>query len=1114
MKDRFLLFCFALLLAPCSLFSQQTIFNRVVSPVGTFNGFVGGIAQDKNGYMWFATQGGLYKYDGYRFTLYSNDPSDSNSIGASHLETVYADREGIIWIALWVGGLDRLDPATGKVTHFRYDPRNTDGISDTKVRAILEDHEGTLWVGTHNGLDMFDRKTGKFKHFRHDKNDPHSLSSDIVRELYEDREGVLWVGTGSVFPDEGAADDGGLNRFDRQTGKFTRYVHDPNDPHSLINNKVQSLLEDSRGNFWVGTAGDGLHIMDRKTGKFERYRYDPAHPERLSRPALNTTGVDQIHFITEDAAHNIWIATLGNGINKYDPKTKRITHFGYKDSASGFRHNSGWSFCNSRDGVLWIGTYEGGLYRLDPYQKDIPHVTTTGAVFGFCTDSLNNFWIATTQGLIVQNRKTGISRIFVGTPRDPQSLIDNWILSIYSANDGSLWIGNNGGLNRYNPASGRFTAYSNLPRNTLDGNVASVYAIKAAGGDTLCLGTSAGIVLMDERTGGFISFANKPKDSTSISPYDVVCLLPEKSGNIWAGDLTAGGLNYFDRKTRSFTHFLKGLSVSSVIKDHEGTIWVGTDVGVYYRKDPQSGFQKFKFFGSAVDVTNVLSIVEDDNKNIWVSTSLGIFRINGVTQEVMLYGANRNISADDLTPISGYKGPDGSIYFGASNGYYTFSPSELGGNPTAPQVVFTSFIVQGKPIIAGKDNILPFPLQATKKISLAYDQNVFSFDFAGIHYASPENNRHLYMLENYDQTWRGAGAEKSASYFNVPPGHYIFHVKAASSDGVWAEKSIAIVISPPWWRTWWAYCMYALLLLGVIVTVDRFQKARVIRAERERTRERELAQAKEIEKAYHKLTTTQAQLIQSEKMASLGELTAGIAHEIQNPLNFVNNFSEVNRELLNEMLDEVDKGNTQEASSLAKNIIDNEEKIIYHGKRADAIVKSMLQHSRISTGQKEPTDINALTDEYLRLSYHGMRAKDKSFNVELRTDFDDRVGKVSVVAQDIGRVLINLFNNAFYAVMEKQKSLSASASYAPLVEVVTKKLNAAVEIRIKDNGPGISQKVIDKIYQPFFTTKPAGQGTGLGLSLSYDVISKEHGGQIKVNTKEGEFTEFIIELPA
>jgi two-component system, NtrC family, sensor kinase len=265
-----------------------------------------------------------------------------------------------------------------------------------------------------------------------------------------------------------------------------------------------------------------------------------------------------------------------------------------------------------------------------------------------------------------------------------------------------------------------------------------------------------------------------------------------------------------------------------------------------------------------------------------------------------------------------------------------------------------------------------------------------------------------------------------------------------------------------------------------------------------------------LENALSELKSTQAQLIQSEKMASLGELTAGIAHEIQNPLNFVNNFSDVNQELLVEMKDEIEKGNSDEAKAIANDVIKNEQKINHHGKRADAIVKGMLQHSRKTSGQKEPTDINALADEYLRLSYHGLRAKDKTFNAEMKTDFDGMIGKINVIPQDIGRVLLNLFNNAFYAVNE-QKTRNPEL-YKPTVSVTTMKCDDKVQIIVKDNGNGIPQNIVDKIFQPFFTTKPTGEGTGLGLSLAYDII-KVHGGTLKVESNEGEGSEFIIQLP-
>jgi len=268
----------------------------------------------------------------------------------------------------------------------------------------------------------------------------------------------------------------------------------------------------------------------------------------------------------------------------------------------------------------------------------------------------------------------------------------------------------------------------------------------------------------------------------------------------------------------------------------------------------------------------------------------------------------------------------------------------------------------------------------------------------------------------------------------------------------------------------------------------------------------------QIEKTLVDLKQTQQQLVQSEKMASLGELTAGIAHEIQNPLNFVNNFSEVNNELIEELKSQKSKLKSEEQDEILNDIFQNNEKINHHGKRADAIVKGMLQHSRASSGQKEPTDINILADEYLRLAYHGLRAKDKTFNAKFEIDLDKSIDKINVVPQEIGRVILNLINNAFYTVSEKKRQLNGT--YEPTVVVSTRRLENKVEVKVKDNGNGIPQKVMDKIFQPFFTTKPTGEGTGLGLSLSYDIITKGHGGALKVETKEGEGSEFIIQLPA
>jgi signal transduction histidine kinase len=402
------------------------------------------------------------------------------------------------------------------------------------------------------------------------------------------------------------------------------------------------------------------------------------------------------------------------------------------------------------------------------------------------------------------------------------------------------------------------------------------------------------------------------------------------------------------------------------------------------------------------------------------------------------------------------------------------------------------------------------PYNMPVNLSLPHYQNYLQFHFAQVHGDEQDTTWYQYILEGINKKWTRTSNPYSESYLSLNPGDYTFKVSSLYK-GTWNKPiEFKFTIMPPWWQTWWAYTLFALGTLVIIGLIVHY-RSRMLKAENILLEKKVAQRTNELKKSLEELKTTQVQLIQSEKMASLGELTAGIAHEIQNPLNFVNNFSEVNNELIEELENELKNNNTNEAILIAKDIKENEQKINHHGKRADAIVKSMLQHSRASTGTKESTDINALCDEYLRLSYHGLRAKDKTFNADFKTDFDQSIGKINIIPQDIGRVLLNLYNNAFYAVNEKKKQ--QGENYESVVTVNTKKINDKVEIRVTDNGNGIPQKVIDKIFQPFFTTKPTGLGTGLGLSLSYDII-KAHGGEIKVESKEGKGSEFVILLPA
>jgi signal transduction histidine kinase len=367
-------------------------------------------------------------------------------------------------------------------------------------------------------------------------------------------------------------------------------------------------------------------------------------------------------------------------------------------------------------------------------------------------------------------------------------------------------------------------------------------------------------------------------------------------------------------------------------------------------------------------------------------------------------------------------------------------------------------------------------------------------------------------LEGRDDTWVYSNdVSTSKTYFNLLAGSYTFKVATKGITGKWsAPAEFNFTILPPWWKTWWAYLTYTLLtILGIRGIVQ--YRSRQLKRENRLLEEKVSQRTEELKSTIDHLKATQSQLIHSEKMASLGELTAGIAHEIQNPLNFVNNFSEINHELLEEAEVEMVNGNLDSVQDIIHDLKKNEQKISEHGKRADSIVKGMLLHSRSATGEKIGTDINALCEEYLRLAYHGIRAKDRNFNADFETDFDLNLPLVKVVPQDIGRVLLNIINNAFQSLL-RDNNLKVSKSQTPKVSITTKSIKDRIEISISDNGPGIPDDLKDKIFQPFFTTKPTGEGTGLGLSLSYDIV-KAHGGELTCSSKVGEGSTFMIILP-
>ena len=828
--------------------TQQLKFNLVSGSNGISLGRINGITRDTHGVMWFSDQDQqcIFRYDGTLMTKYAYDSKNSdksNSLGGRYPECIFADSSGIIWIGFWGTGLDRLDPVTNTFTHFRHKTDDPASLANDTVSALLVDHLGNLWVGNNDGLDLLNRKINGFKHYKSIEHDSTTLSYNVVRVVYEDHAGTLWIGTG--FPWTEPEYKGGLNKFDRQTGKFTRYLNDPENPHSLINNKVRSIFEDSRGVFWVGTAGDGLHTMDRKSGSFIRHTYNPAKPDQLSRPPLIKNVSDHITFISEDALGYIWIGTFGNGVNRYDTATKKITYFGGNGGKSAFKDINCWWINSSKDGLLWMSTQEPNLYRIDLLTNNIKrYETQLGRVYSFLEEKPGVIWLGTENGLVREDVKTGTLRRFLNDPQNPNGLSSNAVTSISKDERGDLWLGTRGGgINHFNPGTGTFNHFRNDPKKkeSLSADIAEI--VYQDSHSDVWIATENGLDLMDRKNGKFIKYQNNQNDTNSISSSFVTAVLREDSNVLWAGTYYFG-VNKMNVKTGKFKHYLPNSFVTSIYKDNAGIIWVGAENGLYRYDKKSDDFLSFDERETGFGIHHVTSIVGDDNDNLWVSSSSGIYRIGEKRDQIIIYNeknAVEGFTAQKNWRASSYKGQDGKIYFGSSAGYYAFYPDKLKNIAHTPEMDLVNFWVNGRQVAAVSQRPFIKPVSTVQEVHLKHDQNVFSVGFAAIDFGDPAERKFYYKLENYDENWRPAESGEKAYYYYVPPGKYIFRVKAVNiTNGSSAEKLTGLIIFPPWWQTWWAYSLFAFCLITGIVLILMAQKKRLIEKERRLGKEREL----------------------------------------------------------------------------------------------------------------------------------------------------------------------------------------------------------------------------------------------------------------------------------
>jgi len=1059
---------------------------------GLSNSFVTDIFNDRDGFLWIANRNGLYRYDGENLLFYMPiaqdhyigdmvqdktgrlwlttensgdlevlDPNNGTlkkaerSSGLTNVgfEDIFCDKQQKIWVTTaFKNGIYIIDPEseqTRRLDEARY-------LSDTTAQSVVQDNKHNIWIATHKGVNIIDLQNKKIKYL----NKSNGLRSDTTGILLVDPTGrVLMTMHGGL-----------LNVIDVKKNKI-QTISEARDSKY----RIYCLSQDKQGKIWIGTIGNGLKIIDLESQTVKNLK------------KINGLKEDVILTITQSIQGQAWIGTMSglNMINDNSTNVERIGN-GQVDLLVSDAQGLVWEFIHNKKGVDIIDEKNKVIRHLGAQQGLASDSTLTA------TDIKGKLFMPSASGLdIIDSTGKTITHVDI-----EQGASKRLGYNVVADKTGRIWMNETGGMCVYDPTSNTVKHIGKA--QGFDAETFNCMQTDASG--RIWINTNDGaIIVIDPVNYTVQNITNNVQGFKDMDPQGP-CFLDGEKGNMWIGTDKGIYIANLENKTLTALSTAQGLideRIATLLK-HHGQIYASTLSGITIINPPDEGI-----------VTN----------KKWIAQSFG--KEYGLEKVSPDYGRTDVISPDGLF----FSGDYGVTVLDLSKKDLFLHPAFISGI----NIMDEPKIFKGKSqsILNGsKWDGETGPFNLPVNLQLAHDQNYLRFNFEMLNLANHDTTWYRYKLVGSDTGWsEQTTSMMSRNYFSLAPGKYTFEVVSKNPDNNWSKPAVfSFAIMPPWWQTWWAYIFYVLAFGSTIWSFVYFRSQQLVKEKRilehkVQVRTEEVIQQKEeietqrdnLEKAFIELKTTQTQLIQSEKMASLGELTAGIAHEIQNPLNFVNNFSEVNKEMLLELETEIKNGNTEDALALTTDIIQNEEKINHHGKRADSIVKGMLEHSRARSGQKEPTDLNVMAEEFMRLSYHGLRAKDKLFNAELVTHFDPDLPKINVIQQDMGRMLLNLFNNAFYAVNQKKKT--AGAEYKAQVSVSTEKATGHVTVKIKDNGVGIPDTIKEKIMQPFFTTKPTGEGTGLGLSLTYDMVVKGHGGKIEVNTIEGEFTEFIITLP-
>ncbi|MDJ0835712.1 MAG: two-component regulator propeller domain-containing protein [Acidobacteriota bacterium] len=1037
--------------------TESPRFQPVLPERGLMNSMVEDVLQDRKGYLWIATNGGLHRYDGYRMRVFRHDPTDSASIPDNIIITLFEDSRGRLWVGTYHSGICRFEAETETFVSFRDQSVETRPPERRHVSAIGEDDDGYLWFGFRGGgLARFHpERPDEWINYRHDPDDPRSLSQDHVLVIHRDRDGRMWFGTLS-----------GLNRWDsRAADVFKRYAMEP-DPL-----RVWSMFEDNDGTLWLGTTQWGLIAFDPRTGDMKTYDHDPKNPG-----SLDDHWVLAIH---RDRSGALWVGT-NRGLNRFHPESGSFTRYHHRRGVIGsLSANQVNAVCEDRAGVLWFATSKG-LDKLVPQAAVFSHLSiddflpggekSDPAVRAVCQDRTGTLWLGTDSGVFRFDKTLEPVVRYTRGPDKAGGLISNNVRTFYSDRSGALWIGTDHGLSRLEPESGRVSSYGptwdeKYPRVLSHDNVNAIVEDRTG---TIWVGTGKGLNRYDDQEDSFDRFYDGKKGLPTVKIWS---LHVGREGKLWVG--SDQGLYGFDRANELL--IAEGESkpngrqvrygITCILEDRRGALWLGTPAGLRkweHRKETAPTRVYRESDGLSSDMIN--AVVETEGGQLWVSTSYGLARLDPISEEIRCFDRRDGLLDNELIWGSASQSADGRLLFGGLNGLTMFHPERIFDNPLPPPVVLTSIEILDH---TDSGSMSTVPVEGRNELTLTHRDLVVSFEFAALDYAAPEKNQYAYRLRGLGDEWITVDADnRKASFTTLPRGNYRLEIKAANKDGVWNEQgvSLPIRVKPPPWLSWWAWCLYGLALTLLMGAYLRSHRKKLQRESEVNAHLKRVDQLKDDFLAY----TSQELRTPLVGMISLAE-TLIADHRFQTAPEAGANLSMI-------------AATGRRLSLMVDDILD----------------LSMLKHGSLDL-RFEPVALNPLAEVVLTMA--GYLPGSNRLRLVNRIAAD-----LPVVRADKSRLQQILYNLVSHAI---EHTLSGA------VTISARKEETRIVVEVADTGGGIQPPDREALFGDHVHSQGQAElsevGVRFGLAISRRLI-QAHGGRLDVQSVPGQGACFSFDL--